>query len=144
MNAPLAKKMIVLAAVMPGLALTACAGAVNDGASAPLEPRIAALVAENRGFPRWADFPAVPTDTPRPMDVATRVSTLKITGASLVDEAARIEWTLADSESFAREVAARVVTTPIAPETQATQTDIDAFAQRLRDRGQAPPPVPRR
>ena len=144
MNAAQAKKMIVLAAVMPGLALTACARAVNEGAGAPLEPRIAALVAENRTYPRWADFPASPTGSPGPMEVAARVNTLKVSGASLEGEAARIEWTLADSEAFAREVAARVAAAPIAPETGATRADIDAFAQQLRDRGRAPPPVPRR
>ncbi|HEY1224882.1 MAG TPA: hypothetical protein VGE54_06625 [Brevundimonas sp.] len=143
MNAPFAKKMIVLAAVMSGLVLTACAGTSNDGAGALLEPRIAALVAENRDYPRWADFPAS-TPAPEPVEVAARVNTLHVSGAALEGEASRIAWTLSDSETFAREVAARVVATPIAPETQATQADIDAFAQRLRDRGRAPPPVPRR
>lgn len=143
MNAPFAKKMIVLAAVMPGLVLAACAGTSNDGAGAPLEPRIAALVAENRDYPRWADFPAS-TPAPEPVEVAARVNTLHVSGAALEGEASRIAWTLSDSEAFAREVAARVAATPIAPETQATQADIDAFAQRLRDRGRAPPPVPRR
>lgn len=144
MNAAFAKKMIVLAAVMPGLALMACAGAVDGRADAPLEPRIAALVAENRDYPRWADFPASPTDLPSPMDVAAQVGTLKVSGAGLEGEAARIEWTLSDSEAFARDVAARVAATPVAPETQATQADIDAFAQQLRDRGRAPPPIARR
>lgn len=140
MNAPFAKKMIVLA----GLALSACAsGAIGDPET-PLEPRVAALVAENREYPRWADFPATPTDAPTPMQLATRVNTLRVASGSLAGEAARIEWTLSDSEAFARDIAARVEATTIAPETRATQADIDAFAQRLRDRGRAPPPVPRR
>ena len=143
MNASLTKKMIALSAVMPGLALTACAGAVSDTAGAVLEPRIAALVAENRDYPRWADFPTS-TAAPAPMEVAARVSTLRVSGAGLEGEAARIAWTLSDSEAFARDIAARVAATPIAPETRATQADIDAFAQQLRDRGRAPPPVPRR
>ncbi|MES2834039.1 MAG: hypothetical protein V4707_04940 [Pseudomonadota bacterium] len=143
MNAPFAKKMIVLAAVMPGLALTACAGAVNDGVEAPLEPRIAALVAENRDYPRWEDFPAM-SPAPEPVEVAARVNTLRVSGAGLEGEASRIEWTLSDSEAFAREIAARVAATPVSPDARATQADIDAFAQRLRDRGRAPPPVPRR
>lgn len=143
MNAPLAKKMIVLAAVMPGLALTACAGGAGDAPAAVLEPRIAALVAENRDYPRWAAFPAA-TPVPEPVEVAARVNTLRVSGAGLEGEAARIAWTLSDSDAFAREVAARVAAPPIAPETRATQADIDAFAQRLRDRGRAPPPVDRR
>ena len=143
MNAPFAKKMIVLAGVMSGLTLTACAGAANVAEPAALEPRIAALVAGNRDYPRWTDFPAT-TPAPAPVEVAARVNTLKISGASLQGEVARIEWTLSDSETFAREVAARVAATPIAPETRATRADIDAFAQQLRDRGRAPPPVPRR
>ena len=143
MNASFTKKMIVLAAVMPGLALTACAGSVSDGSEAGLEPRIAALVAENRGYPSFADFPAT-TAAPEPVEVAARVNTLRVSGAGLEGEATRIAWTLSDSEAFARDIAARVAATPIAPETRATQADIDAFAQQLRDRGRAPPPVPRR
>lgn len=143
MNAPLAKKMIVLAAVMPGLALMACAGGTGDAPAAVLEPRIAALVAENRDYPRWAAFPAA-TPVPEPVEVAARVNTLRVSGAGLEGEAARIAWTLSDSDAFAREVAARVAAPPIAPETRAAQADIDAFAQRLRDRGRAPPPVDRR
>lgn len=140
MNASLAKKMILLAA----LALSACAGVAHDGAETPLEPRIAALVAENRDYPVWADFPAAPTDAPSAMDVAGRVATLNVSGAALEGEAARIAWTLSDQEAFAREVTARVAATPVSPDARATQADIDAFAQRLRDRGRAPPPVPRR
>lgn len=140
MNARLAKKMIVLS----GLLLSACASGSIGDAGAPLEPRIAALVAENREYPRWADFPAAPTDVPTEMQLATRVNTLRVASGSLAGEAARIDWTLSDTEAFAREVAARVQTTPIAPETRATQADIEAFAQSLRDRGRAPPPVPRR
>lgn len=143
MNAALAKKMIALSAAMPGLILTACAATAPATEPAALEPRIAALVAENRDYPRWTDFPAT-TPAPQPVEIAARVNTLKVSGAGLEGEIARIEWTLSDSETFAREVAARVAATPIAPETQATRADIDAFAQRLRDRGRAPPPIPRR
>lgn len=135
--------MIALSAVMSGLALTACAGTVNDAPGAVLEPRIAALVAENREYPRWADFPAT-TPAPEPVEVAARVNTLNISGATLEGEASRIAWTLSDSDAFAREIAARVAATPVSPDAQATQADIDAFARRLRDRGRAPPPVPRR
>lgn len=143
MNASLAKKMIALSAVASGLALTACGGVASVSEPAALEPRIAALVAENRDYPRWADFPAT-TPAPEPVEVAARVNTLNVSGATLEGEASRIAWTLSDSETFARDVAARVAATPIAPETRATQADIDAFAQSLRDRGRAPPPVPRR
>lgn len=143
MNAALAKKMIALSAAASGLALTACSATAPATEPAALEPRIAALVAENRDYPRWTDFPAT-TAAPQPVEIAARVNTLKVSGAGLEGEIARIEWTLSDSETFAREVAARVAATPIAPETQATRADIDAFAQRLRDRGRAPPPIPRR
>lgn len=143
MNAALTKKMIALSAAVCGLVLTGCAASPPGAEPAALEPRIAALVAENRDYPRWADFPAS-TPAPEPVEVAARVNTLNVSGATLEGEASRIAWTLSDSDTFAREVAARVAATPIAPETQATQADIDAFAQRLRDRGRAPPPVPRR
>ncbi|MFN4092544.1 MAG: hypothetical protein ACK4FG_06590 [Brevundimonas sp.] len=143
MNAALAKNVIALSAALSGLLLSACAASGPATEPAALEPRIAALVAENRDYPRWADFPAS-TSVPEPVEVAARVNTLNVSGATLEGEAARIAWTLSDSESFARQVAARVIATPIAPETRATQADIAAIAQQLRDRGRAPPPVPRR
>ena len=143
MNAAQAKKMIAAAALLSGLGLAACAGGAGDGSVAPLEPRIAALVAENRDYPRWTDFPAS-TPAPEPVEVAARVNILNVSGATLEGEASRIAWTLSDADTFSREVAARVRATLIAPETRLTQAEIDAFAQALRDRGRAPPPVDRR
>lgn len=146
MNAPFAKKMIALTAAAVSLSLGACAGMTNAGGEADvgLEPRIAALVDENRQYPRWADFPAAPADVPQPVELAARINTLKVSAGALAGEAARIGWTLTDPEIFAAAVAARGAATPISPETAATRADIDAFQQRLRDRGRAPPPVDRR
>lgn len=145
MNAPVAKKMISVPGLAALLGLSACAAASVE-APGPLEPRVAALVAENRTYPRWADFPDAPTDVPDPIQIASRVNSLKVASGSLAGEVARIQWLLSDQDAaeYAAAIAARVDATPIAPETRATQADIEAFAQGLRDRGRAPPPIPRR
>ena len=143
MNASLSKKMFLCVA----LAITAGGCAVAfDPATDPtsaVAPRVQALVDANRVYPRWEDFPKAPVDLPAPVEVAARVNTLRVTGGALAGEVSRIEWTLQDAEAFERDVAARVAASQPLPATARTAEEIEAFAQSLRDRGRAPPPVPR-
>lgn len=135
--------LLVLAS--PG-GLSACAGAFSartDQAS-PLAPRIQTLVEANRRYPRWADFPATPTDLPAPGEIAVRVGALEGQGAALGGEVARIDWTLTDAESTAAETRALVGTAPVSPDLARTAAEIEAFAQSLRERAKAPPPIDRR
>ncbi len=113
-------------------------------ADSPAAPRVQALIDANREYPRWADFPAAPVDLPEPVAIAQRVNTLRVTSGALAGEVSRIAWTLDDPVAFAEGVNARVAATPIAPATARTQAEIDAYAQALRQRATAPPPVDRR
>lgn len=126
-------------------ALSGCIGAFNPetDATSPVAPRVQALVDANRHYPRWEDFPPAPEGLPAPTELAAKVGTLTTAGGALAEDASRIEWTLGDPAAFEAEVAARVNATGVAPATSQTVDDIDAFAARLRERGKAPPAVPR-
>ncbi|CAL1691701.1 hypothetical protein MMB232_01850 [Brevundimonas subvibrioides] len=146
MNAHRAKKIVGLALASVSTAgVAGCAGAFDPttDATSPIAPRVQALVDANREYPRWADFPKTATDTPRPIEVAARVNTLRASGGALAGEASRIEWTLGDPVAFANEVNARVDAQAISPVTAETQAEVDAFAAELRRRGTAPPPIDR-
>lgn len=147
MNAPIRKFAAVLAAAVASAGLTACVGAFHPETdpTSPVAPRVQALVDANREYPRWADFPRSIEPEPEPAMIAARVGTLRVSGGTLADEVSRIEWTLnEDPAAFAEGVRARVDAVPVAPVTQDTAAEIEEFARRLRERGQAPPPIPRR
>jgi len=110
----------------------------------PVAPRDQALEDANRHYPRWEDFPAAPTALPKAAEVAAQVQTLGTQGLTLVDEVSRIEWSLGDAEALAAETRAEVEAVPVSPDSARTQAEINAFAQSLRDRAKAPPPIDRR
>ena len=143
MNASLSKKMFLCAVVATGASGCAVAFDPATDPTSPVAPRVQALVDANRAYPRWEDFPSAPVDLPAPVEVAARVNTLRVTGGALAGEVSRIEWTLQDAEAFERDVVARVAASQPLPATARTAEEIEAFAQSLRERGRAPPPVPR-
>ena len=146
MNALFRKKMSLIAAIAIAAPLAACASSFSprtDQAS-PLAPRIQTLVDANRRYPRWEDFPAAPENLPDVGQIAANLRGLEGQGAALSGEVSRIEWTLGDPETVAAETRARVGAIPTSPDAVRTQADIDAFAQSLRDRAKAPPPIDRR
>lgn len=147
MNAPIRKFAAVLAVFVAAAGLTACASSFDTEAdlSSPLAPHIQTLVDANRGYPRWEDFPKSLQPAPEPAMLAARVGALSAAGGSLAEEAARIEWTLTgDPTAFAADAQARVDAVEVAPVTQQTQSEIEEFVRRTRERGTAPPPVDRR
>jgi hypothetical protein len=145
MNAHFWKKTrpVLLVALTP---LAACGGAFasKTDETSPIAPRVQALVDANRHYPSWSDFPAVATDLPPATQVAAQVQTLQGQGGALGGEVARIEWTLGDAEVLAAQTRAQVGAVPVSPDAARTQAEIDAFAQSLRDRAKAPPPIDRR
>ncbi|MDO9588866.1 MAG: hypothetical protein Q8R45_06285 [Brevundimonas sp.] len=147
MNAPIRKIAATLTATIAGGALTACVGSFDPqtDAASPVAPRVQALVDANREYPRWAEFPRSTEPLPEPMAIAARVNTLRVTGGSLAGEVSRIDWqTSGDPIAFAAELQARVDSVPVAPVTAQTQAEMEAFLQRARERGRAPPPIQRR
>jgi hypothetical protein len=147
MNAPIRKIAAVLAATAATAGLTACVGAFNPETdpSSPVAPRVQALVDANRDYPRWADFPKSVDAPPEPTQIAGQVATLTTSGGELAEAAARIEWlTRGDAVAFAEAVKARVAAVTVSPVTQQTAAEIEEFARNTRERGRAPPPVPRR
>ena len=147
MNAPIRKVAAALAAAVASAALTACVGAFNPRTdpTSPVATRVQALVDANREYPRWADFPKSFEPEPEPAAIAARVDTLRVSGGTLADDVSRIEWTLnEDPAAFAAATQARVDAVQVAPVTQDTAAEIEEFARSLRERGRAPPPIPRR
>lgn len=148
MNAQQAKKWAMTGlGLAAGLSLAACAtpGAPTDGETvAPLSPRIVALIDANRHYPEWRNFPRQGTPPPSTTEVAANVTALNSASSQAAAEVAAIDWTLDDPEGFARRIAEDIASRPIAPATLQTREEVEAFAQGLRDRGRAPPPVPRR
>lgn len=147
MNASIRKFAAALTAAAATAGLTACAGAFDPrtDATSPVAPRVEALVAANREFPRWADFPKTLEPQPEPAVIAARVATLGSTGDELAEAAARIEWlTTGDPAAWAAAVQTRVDSVQVDPVTAETAAAIEEFARRTRERGRAPPPVDRR
>jgi hypothetical protein len=127
-------------------ALGACAGsfAPRTDPASPIAPRVQALVDANRHYPSWENFPVAPVAVPGGAEVAAQVQILEGRGGALGGEVARIEWSLDDAETLAAETRAQVEAVPVSPDAMRTQAEIDAFAQGLRDRAKAPPPIDRR
>ena len=67
MNALVRKNAAVCVVLTGASLLSACAGAFapRTDAASPVAPQVEALVAANRDYPRWADFPKA-TPAPEP------------------------------------------------------------------------------
>ena len=150
MNARVVKKMMrptVMAGAALGVAsiLSACVGSFDPetDASSPVAPRVQALVEANRVYPRWEDFPRASAPVPPAAQVAQQVNTLRATGGALANEVSTLQWQNGDPAALEREVAARVAAVPVSPDTARTAAELDAYAQSLRDRAKAPPPIGR-
>ena len=145
MNVIAGKKIGLAAMGLMSLSLSACASsfAPETDARSPIAPEIQQLVDANRRYPRWEDFPKAPTDLPTGQAVAAQVASLDTASAGLARERAAIPWTLDDPGGFAQSVRSRVEASQPSPATAQTEADVEAFAQRLRDRAVAPPPADR-
>ena len=145
MNAS-AMKILAITAVCAGLAACGSRFAAETEATSPLSGRIQGLVDANREYPRWADFPAMPTDVPQPEAIAAQVAGLDRTGQALDQSVAAIDWNLTeDPNAWAAGVRSRVEGARMSVGTARTAAEIEAFAQSLRERSEPPPPIdPRR
>lgn len=128
--------------------LGGCASAVapsSEGSAPPeLSVRVQGLVDANRGYPRWADFPPAPTGLPSDAEIAAAVASTTAEQGALAVEVAAIDWSLDDPAGFAAATRERVDQSKVAPITQQTRETLDAWAEALRERGRAPPPIRRR
>ena len=146
MNALIRKKAALCVLLAGAGLLSGCANAfaLRADTASPVAPQVEALVAANREYPRWEDFPKA-TPAPEPAVIATQVNTLRVSAGALAGETSRIDWqTSGDAEAFAESVRARIAATPVAPASAETQAEIDARMRAARERGRAPPPVDRR
>lgn len=127
------------------LILGGCVGAFEPAAdpTSPLTPRIQQLVDENRAYPRWADFPSA-SPPPAAAVIAADVSRLEGRRAALSTDVARIDWMLDDSPAaFIAALNRRLKASEMSPDTLRTAEEVEAFAEALRQRAKAPPPIDR-
>ena len=148
MNARVLKKIVPTTAGLAGAAglLVGCVATpfdtVTDDAS-PVSARVDALVAANREYPRWQDFPPEPVGLPSATQIAGEVNTLGVTRQALAGEVAAIEWDAEDPAALAAAIQSRVDRSLAAPIAVQTRGDIEAEAARLRQRATPPPPIDR-
>jgi len=150
MNALLLKKTGWTAAwgmaLSSAVALGGCVSAFEPKTdpTSPLAPRIQKLVDENRQYPRWADFPRTSTPLPAPAEIAAEVGRLENRNTALTAEMARIDWTLdSDPAAFVESINRRIDASQMSPQTLRTAEEVEAYAEELRQRAKAPPPIDR-
>ena len=146
MNVFLSKKTILPA--MTGLMLAAggCVGSFDPqtDATSTMAPRVQEIVDVHRQYPRWADFPAAPRDVPQPGQVAANVNALNASSGVLATQVAGIDWTLeSDPAAFVESISRRFDPARMAPIGAQTPEEVEAFAEALRHRAAAPPPIDR-
>ncbi|MFN3816047.1 hypothetical protein [Brevundimonas sp.] len=141
MNAS-ATKILAISAVCALLGACGARFAAPTDPSSPLSGRVQELVDANRTYPRWADFPAAPTNVPGASVIAGRVAGLDQTGDTLDRSVAAIDWTLLeDPDVWSASVRARTEGARMSVGTARTAAEVEAFAQSLRDRAEPPPPI---
>jgi hypothetical protein len=146
MNVFLSKKTILPAMTGLLLATGGCVGSFDPQTdmTSPVAPRVQELVDAHRDYPRWADFPATPTDVPQPAQVAANVNALNTDSSALASQVAKIDWTLTgDPAAFVESIQQRFDPAKMAPIGAQTPDEVEAFAEALRRRAAAPPPIDR-
>lgn len=146
MNVRTVKKSVVLSVLCLGgtACLSGCASNMAADMSSPFAAEVQSIVDSRTAYPQLADFPASPVDVPSPESIAQKVSVLETTQTTLASNVRGIEWQLNESpEVTAAEIRALLQNMPVDAPTAQTPAEIEAFAQSLRDRAKAPPPVDR-
>lgn len=145
MNAYLVKfSLRSIAVVAVCGAVSACATNPPTDPSSPLVAQIEQRVSQKRDYPRLEDFPAAPVNVPTPAHVRAAVGQLEQGQSGLIREVAAIDWTLDDdAEQYAASLRQRIAQDNVDIPTLSTPAEIEAFAQSLRQRAKAPPPVDR-
>ncbi len=126
--------------------LGGCVGAFDPTTdpSSPLAPRIQHMVDENRHYPSWSDFPHGGSPLPPAAQVANDVARLQARNTALTSETARIDWALtSDPSAFVNQTMRRLDTSQMSPNDLKTPAEIEAYAEALRRRAKAPPPIDR-
>ncbi len=141
MNALLLKKTGWTAAwgmaLSSAVALGGCVSAFEPKTdpTSPLAPRIQKLVDENRQYPRWADFPRTSTPLPAPAEIAAEVGRLESRNTALTLDS--------DPAAFVESITRRIDASQMSPQTLRTAEEVEAYAEELRQRAKAPPPIDR-
>lgn len=146
MNVRTLKKSVVFPALClagTGL-LSACAFNPATDPTSPLSAHVEQLVEAHQQYPSLANYPAAPVDLPTTDSLRLAVETLKNSEDVLEQQVASIDWQFTETpEVTAAQIRQLLADMPVVPPTADTPAEIEAFAQSLRDRAKAPPPVDR-
>ncbi len=124
--------------------MAACATNPTSESSSPLTPRIEQIVAEKRDYPRLEDFPAAPVNVPDAAYVRSSVGQLQQSQSALETQVAAIDWALTESaDQYVAQIRERLARDQVSIPTADTPAQIEAFAESLRQRAKAPPPIDR-
>lgn len=146
MNGRLVKNSFVLSMLcLAGTALlSGCASSAVSGTSSPFTSEVQSLVDSHQTYPRLSDFPADPVAVPNDESIRQRVVALEGSQTDLVSRVQGIDWQLDENaEVTAAEIRRLLADMPVEAPTVQTPAEIEAFAQSLRERAKAPPPVDR-
>lgn len=146
MNVRTMKKSVVLSVLcLCGMAsVSACASNLDQDSTSPLASELQALVDSRKAYPRLDEFPADPVNVPTAESVRTKVVALENTQVSMANSVQAIDWQMdGDADATAAEIRRTLTEMLVEAPTAQTPAEIEAFAQSLRDRAKAPPPIDR-
>ncbi|MBN8552713.1 MAG: hypothetical protein J0L52_07445 [Caulobacterales bacterium] len=111
--------------------------------TSPAAQRVEALTQSDMAYPRWADFPPAPQNVPTETDIRNQVLGLESSELRLNREVAAIVWTLtpADGGPWAERTRNRVDVRLARPARPDEAAEAVAWAQRMRQRAEPPPPI---
>jgi hypothetical protein len=144
LRGPTPSSLIALAVLTGSLMLAGCLA--HDPFAMPADPQSAAAqqvneaAAQDRPFPRWADFPAAPRDVPTAEDFRMRVVETEEAQRILAAQASQLQWELDNTESWA-EATRSLVDAGLAEPAPADAAQLtEAWAAAARAKA-VPPPV---
>lgn len=94
---------------------------------------------DEKGFPKWSNFPAAPEKVPAASDIKQRVSDIKAREEVLEYVVARLEWDAIDPVAYSANTRARLNADLSQPVTKNNCSDIHQFAMAARSKVVVPP-----
>lgn len=105
----------------------------------PTAPTIRDIERDEKGFPKWSNFPAAPENVPTSADIRQRVNDIKSHEVALEAAVAGLNWETIDPAAYSSTTRARLNTDLSRPVTKNNCGDIHQFALSTRARVVVPP-----
>jgi hypothetical protein len=119
--------------------LVATSDAPAPAPSIPTATVVRDIERDEKGFPKWSNFPAAPENVPVASDIKQRVSDIKAREDTLEQAVTGLKWDAIDPASYSSSVRARLNADLSQPVTKNNCGDIHQFALSTRARVALPP-----